>query len=129
FRRVLFRSLKSDFSIFYEASLFYFCSMKKILLIVPFLVFLISLGSSAQSIQIKGKVIDETKAPVSDLTVYLSKAKDSTLIQYATTDVAGLFSIDLKAVEEPSFLTFSLLDFIDKVETFDKITETKDLGT
>ncbi len=81
--------------------------MKKILLIVPFLVFLISLGSSAQNIQIKGKVIDETKAPVSDLTVYLSKAKDSTLIQYATTDVAGLFSMDLKAVEEPSFLTFS----------------------
>lgn len=103
--------------------------MKKILLIVPFLVFLISLGSSAQNIQIKGKVIDETKAPVSDLTVYLSKAKDSTLIQYATTDVAGLFSMDLKAVEEPSFLTFSLLGFIDKVETFDKITETKDLGT
>src|SRR5690606_35045172 len=54
---------------------------------------------------------------------------DSTLIQYATTDVSGLFTLDIKAVEEPSFLTFSLLGFKDKVETLDKITETKDLGT
>ena len=67
--------------------------MKKVLTILPFLIFLISFESFSQNIQLKGKVVDEAKAPVAEMTVYLSKAKDSTLIQYATTDVSGLFSI------------------------------------
>lgn len=101
--------------------------MKKIVSILPFLIILISFGSFAQNIQIKGKVVDDVKAPVSDMTVYLSKAKDSTLIQYATTDITGLFTIDIKNVDEPSYLTFSLLGFKDKIEKFDKINQSIDL--
>lgn len=103
--------------------------MKKLVFILPFLMLLISFSSFAQDIQLKGKVISETKEPISDLTVYLSKAKDSTLIQYATTDALGSFVMDLAPVEEPSFLTFSLLGFEDKVEKFEQLKESKDLGT
>lgn len=102
--------------------------MKKIRSILPFLFFLITTAVFAQNIQLKGKVLDNDKAPINELTVYLSTAKDSTLIQYATTDAAGAFSMDLKAVTEPSFLTLSLLGYKDKVEKFDQLTETKDLG-
>ncbi len=102
--------------------------MKKILSILPFLMLLLSFGSFAQNIQLKGKVIAEDKAPVADMTVYLSKAKDSTLIQYATTDVAGLFMLDLKAVEEPSYLTFSFIGYKDRIEKFDMLNQSKDLG-
>lgn len=102
--------------------------MKKILHLLPVLILLVSFGGFAQNIQLKGKVVDEAKAPVADMTVYLSKAKDSTLIQYATTDALGLFSIDIKAVEEPSFLTFSYLGYKDKITKFEKLNQSKDLG-
>ena len=101
--------------------------MKKILLF-SFLFLLLGVAATAQNIQLTGKVLDETKAPVEDLTVYLSAAKDSTLIQYANTDAAGLFAMDLSAVETPSFLTFSMMGYQDQVQKFDKITESKDLG-
>ena len=102
--------------------------MKKILSILPFFILFWSVGTIAQNIQIKGKVIDDLKAPITDLTVYLSTVKDSTLIQYATTDAVGAFTMDIRAVQEPSFLTFSLLGFQDKVEKFESLTENKDLG-
>lgn len=102
--------------------------MKKILSILPFLIMLISFESFSQNIQLKGKVVDDTKSPIVEMTVYLSKAKDSTLIQYATTDISGLFSIDIKAVEEPTYLTFSYLGFKDRIEKFDKINQSKDFG-
>lgn len=103
--------------------------MKKILSLVLFLMFLSGHFSFAQNIQIKGKVVDESNIPIEDMTVYLSKAKDSTLIQYSTTDDAGLFSMNLSAVNEPSFLTFSLIGYQDYVEKFEILNETKDLET
>ncbi len=102
--------------------------MKKIISILTVLLILLSTSAFAQSINIKGKVIDDTKAPIPDVTVYLSTAKDSTLIQYASTDDAGLFSMDINAVNEPSFLTLSFIGFNDYVEKFEKLTENKDLG-
>lgn len=103
--------------------------MKKNLLFVSFFMLLSGHFSFAQNIQIKGKVIDESKVPVADMTVYLSKAKDSTLIQYSTTDDTGLFSMNLSAVSEPSFLTFSLIGYLDYVEKFEALKESRDLGT
>lgn len=102
--------------------------MKKILSLLTVLIILLSTSAFAQSIQLKGKVIDEAKAAVSDVTVYLSTAKDSTLIQYASTDAAGLFSMDINAVNEPSFLTLSFIGYQDHVEKFEKLIESKDLG-
>ena len=103
--------------------------MKKLLSLLPVLFFLLGFSGFAQNIQIKGKVIDEAKTPITDLTVYLSKAKDSTLIQYAATDNTGLFSMNISAVEEPSFLTFSFIGYQDHTEKFEKLKESKDLGT
>lgn len=102
--------------------------MKKIL---PYLAFFIlfSFAGHTQNVNLKGKVIDDTKAPIADITVYLSKAKDSTLIQYAATDAAGTFSMDLTAVNEPSFLTLSFIGFKDRIEKFESLTQSKDLGT
>lgn len=103
--------------------------MKKILLYIPVLLLLFSAAADAQNVNLKGKVIDEAKAPVADVTVYLSKAKDSTLIQYASTDATGLFSMDLNAVNEPSFLTLSFIGFKDRVEKFETLATSKDMGT
>ncbi|UUV22557.1 outer membrane beta-barrel family protein [Paenimyroides aestuarii] len=102
--------------------------MKKIQSILFLVFLLLSIHSFAQNIQLKGKVTNEKKEPITDLTVYLSKVKDSTLIQYATTDALGSFAMDLKAVEEPSFLTFSIIGFKDKIEKFDQLNQSKDLG-
>lgn len=103
--------------------------MKKILSLVSFFVLLSGHFSFSQTIQIKGNVVDEAKVPVADMTVYLSKTKDSTLIQYSTTGDAGLFSMNLSPVNEPSFLTFSLIGYEDHIEKFDVLNESKDLKT
>jgi len=102
--------------------------MKRIHFILPFLFLLLSVVGFSQNIQVSGKVTDESKTPVVDMTVYLSKAKDSTLIHYATTDEAGLFNLELKAIEEPTFLTFSYIGFKDKIEKFEKLNKPIDLG-
>lgn len=102
--------------------------MKRIHFILPFLFLLLSVVGFSQNIQVSGKVTDESKTPVVDMTVYLSKAKDSTLIHYATTDEAGLFNLELKAIEEPTFLTFSYIGFKDKIEKFEKLNKSIDLG-
>ncbi|MDN3708292.1 outer membrane beta-barrel protein [Myroides ceti] len=100
--------------------------MKKILLLLSLF---ISLCSVAQNVQLKGKLTDSNKKPVESVTVYLSKAKDSTLLQYTTTDIQGLFSMTIKPTTEKSFMTFSLLGYEDKTLKFDTISESKDLGT
>lgn len=103
--------------------------MKKIYFYVTILCIFCTTSIFAQNIQLKGKVVNEKNEPVSDLTMYLSKEKDSTLIQYAATDASGDFALDLKTVSEPTFLTFSQLGFKNKVEKFQQLMASKDLGT
>lgn len=102
--------------------------MKRILALLPVLLLFLTHLTFAQSINVKGRVIDEKKTAIADVTVYLSKAKDSTLIQYAATDASGLFTMDINAVEEPAFLTVSFLGYKDKIEQLPKVTESKDFG-
>lgn len=98
--------------------------MKKLLYILTFFtVFL----SNAQNIEIKGKVLSATKAPLESVSVLLAQSKDSTIIQYTITDASGNFAMKVKPVNESSFLAFSLLGFEDGVLNFDSVKESVDL--
>lgn len=99
--------------------------MKKFLYVLPFL---ISFFSQAQNIELKGKVISNTKQPVESVSVLLAQAKDSTVIQYAITDATGDFAMKIKPISESTFLTFSLLGFEDKLMNFESINESKNFG-
>ena len=99
--------------------------MKKLVFLFTFLITLIS---NAQNIELKGKVIDETKQPIEAVSVLLLQKKDSTVIQYAITDAVGNFLLKVKPMEQPSFLSLSYLGYEDKNINFESISESKDLG-
>lgn len=89
-----------------------------------------SLQLAAQnSIKFKGKVIEEkTKLPMEAVTVYVSVAKDSSLIDYTITDKNGAFSFDLKKSDNPIWLKVSMVSFEDYKVTLNNISESKDFG-
>jgi len=98
--------------------------MKNILLT---LTLFFSLITNAQSIEFSGKVVDKQKAPLSDVTIFLSKAKDSTLISYTSSDVAGMYTLKFDEVNEPAYITYDLTSFKAKRVTYDKIVQSKKL--
>ncbi len=83
----------------------------------------------AQKIELKGKVVDPDKKPIESATVYLSSKKDSTLIDYTITDVKGIFTLPVRKIEEPTFMTISTLGFEDFSKEFESIIASVDLGT
>jgi len=99
--------------------------MKKFALLFTLLIAFIS---NAQNIELKGNVISETKEPIEAVSVLLLQKKDSTVVQYAMTDAIGNFSMKVKTMDQPSFLSLSYLGYEDKNIEFEKITESRDLG-
>lgn len=89
----------------------------------------ISLTQAQKTVSISGEAIDElTEMPVESATVYLSLAKDSTLVDYSSTGKEGQFKLTLKRIDEPVFFSISD-DFAGEFrQDFDHLTEDIDLG-
>jgi len=99
--------------------------MKKILNI---LLLLVGWITSAQSVEVSGKLIDNQKIPIQDVTVYLSRAKDSSLITYAASDATGLFKLSLTPIAEASFLTFDMEGYRAKSISFENLLQSRNIG-
>ncbi|WP_250255002.1 TonB-dependent receptor [Chryseobacterium sp. Marseille-Q3244] len=99
--------------------------MKKILLFV-FLVcnFLIA---HAQRLHIDGKIFDPEKKTVENATIYLLKAKDSSIINYTTTNKEGKFSLQTDEIREPSFLKIDT-EKLSYSKALEKIEQSLSLG-
>lgn len=81
------------------------------------------------SVTFKGKIIDDkVKLPLEAVTVYISKVKDSSLVDYTITDKNGSFSIPLKKMEEPIALKFSMTGFQNHKIDMKSVSESKDFG-
>ena len=79
---------------------------------------------------LKGKVIDEvTKLPIESATVYLSSAKDSTVIDYTITDKFGKFDFKLKKIDKPVFLKISFVTYDEYKIPLENVSADKDFGT
>lgn len=79
---------------------------------------------------LKGKVIDEvTKLPIESATVYLSSAKDSTVIDYTITDKFGKFDFKLKKIDKPVFLKVSFVTYEEYKIPLENVSADKDFGT
>jgi hypothetical protein len=94
------------------------------------LFFLFCCSASAQNdVVIKGTVVDiNTQLPLEMATVYFSTVKDSTVIEYATTDKNGVFRITTKKMEKPVFLKVNYMGYQTLVEQQKDILESKDFG-
>ncbi|SHI73781.1 outer membrane beta-barrel protein [Flavobacterium terrae] len=92
---------------------------------------LFSLQIVAQnSIKFKGKILDEkSKLPLESVTVYVSMAKDSSLVDYTITNKSGVFSFDLKKLSNPVYLKVSMVGFEDHKINLNEISENRDFGT
>ncbi|KFF18824.1 outer membrane beta-barrel protein [Flavobacterium hydatis] len=77
------------------------------------LLFILGFTASAQNdIVIKGTVIDiNTQLPLELATVYFTTVKDSTIIEYATTDKNGFFSINTKKYDKPVFMKINYMGY------------------
>lgn len=84
---------------------------------------------SQNTFAVKGKIIDEnSKAPMESVTVYLSVAKDSSLIDYTITDRKGNFSLTVKKMDQPVFLKASMIGFEDYRQSVKEMVSAKDFG-
>ncbi|OOG76937.1 outer membrane beta-barrel protein [Flavobacterium sp. A45] len=98
---------------------------------LPFLFLLqfFSVVNAQNSIAIKGGIYDSnTKAPLSGATVYFSNVKDSTVIEYTTTDKNGLFKFNIKKYDKPFYLKINFMGYKSHVEKQNGILADKDFG-
>jgi hypothetical protein len=102
--------------------------MHKIFFFVFSLFFFFS-ANAQNDIVIKGTVYDiNTQIPLELATVYFSTAKDSTLLEYATTDKNGVFKISTKKYDKSVFLKVNYMGYQPYIEAQDGLLESKDFG-
>ena len=79
---------------------------------------LVTLYSNAQTIQIRGKVIDSLeKKPLESVNVVVQNDSKNSILAYTFTDKNGLFRLDLKKSKNLN-ITFSSLGFLSKTFPF-----------
>lgn len=102
--------------------------MTKIYSFLLFLAFVYS-ANSQNNIVIKGTVVDiNSQLPLELATVYFTTVKDSTIIEYATTDKNGNFIINTKKYDKPVFLKVNYTGYQAYYEEQKGLTESKDFG-
>lgn len=102
--------------------------MSKIYSFLFLLLFFYS-ASAQNDIVVKGTVYDiNTQIPLELATIYFSNVKDSTVIEYATTDKNGFFKINTKKYDKPVFLKVVYMGYQSYVEEQKELLESKDFG-
>lgn len=102
--------------------------MSKIYSFLFLLLFFYS-ANAQNAIVVKGTVYDiNTQIPLELATVYFSNVKDSTVIEYATTDKNGVFKIITKKYDKPFFLKVNYMGYQSYVEEQNGLLESKDFG-
>jgi len=99
-------------------------------LFVLLTLFICSFSYGQKVFTLKGKVIDETtKLPIESATVYLSNAKDSTVVDYTITDKLGNFDFKIKKINFPVFLKVSFITYQEFKIAIEKVSDNKNFGT
>jgi len=94
------------------------------------ILFVCSFVNAQNTVSLKGKVIDDnSKLPIESATVYLSNAKDSTVIDYTITDKFGKFDFKIKKTDKPVFLKVSFVTYEDYKLELKNIESDKEFGT
>jgi len=102
--------------------------MSKIYSFLFLLLFFYS-ANAQNDIVVKGTVCDiNTQIPLELATVYFSNVKDSTVLEYATTDKNGIFKINTKKYDKPVFLKVNYMGYQSYFEEQKGLLESKDFG-
>lgn len=102
--------------------------MPKSLCVIVLILFF-SFSFSQNSIVLQGKVVDDqTQLPIESVTVYLSKAKDSSVVDYTITDKLGKFTFKTKKITTPVYLKMSYISYEDYKVDLSSVESNKDFG-
>lgn len=82
-----------------------------------------------QNITLKGKITDSSDIPLESATVYLTSAKDSTVIMYTITGKNGEWELKTRKIENPVHLKVAFVSMANYTEALTSITEDRDFGT
>nr|WP_294922344.1 outer membrane beta-barrel protein [uncultured Flavobacterium sp.] len=89
----------------------------------------VSAVNAQNDITVQGTILDvNTQLPLELATVYFTTIKDSTVIEYATTDKNGAFRMNIKKYEKPVFLKVNYMGYQTYFEEYKGLTESKDFG-
>lgn len=87
------------------------------------------IANAQNDVVIKGTVYDiNTQKPLELATVYYSNVKDSTVIEYVTTDKNGIFKFNTKKYDKPVFFKVNYMGYQPYFEEQTGISESKDYG-
>lgn len=98
--------------------------------LLPVLFVLLSCAAFGQnSFTIKGKAISkEVNLPLESATIYITAAKDSTVIDYTISNKNGNFSISVKKLNQPFIVKVASLGYQTWEKEFPKLTSDIDMG-
>lgn len=98
--------------------------------LLPVLFVLLSCAAFGQnSFTIKGKAISkEVNLPLESATIYITAAKDSTVIDYTISNKNGNFSISVKKLNQPFMVKVASLGYQTWEKEFPKLTSDIDMG-
>ena len=103
--------------------------MTKLISFLSLFFFFVFAANAQNDITVKGTVLDvNTQLPLELATVYFTTVKDSTVIEYATTDKNGAFRMNIKKFDKPVFLKVNYMGYQTYYEEYKGLTESKDFG-
>lgn len=93
-----------------------------------FVFFSIICTAQNKNVKISGRVITTDNDPLEELTVYLRKKSDSTIINYSITDVTGRFELETRIQKDPVEFAVSAPGFNTFKKNYDYLNESVSLG-
>ena len=94
-----------------------------------FLLFVCFSSFAQSTITLKGKILkDNSQSPIESATIYLIRAKDSSMVNYTISDKNGIFKLETKKMDEKFVLKISGEGYQDFSQSIEKINTNKDFG-
>lgn len=88
-----------------------------------------AIALSQNKYTLSGKIVDDNKKiSLESATIYLSKVKDSTIVEYTISDKNGNFKLSSPKIEEPISIKISMVGYEDFKQDLQKITSDKNFG-
>lgn len=98
-------------------------------LLVFFTFFITASALSQNKYAVSGKVVDDNKKiTLESATVYISKVKDSSMVEYTISDKNGNFKLSVSKIEEPVYIKVSMIGYEEYIQQILKINTDKNFG-
>lgn len=95
--------------------------MIKYLLLIVCIIVSLNLSAQKKSLKIEGQIKDINNHPISEATIIIYTAKDSTALKFSHSDLSGKYAIELKGIDQDLILLTKHLSYQEKLTTVPRI--------